>query len=230
MLLAQSPFAGLPPMSFAAAQRASPRVLLANRPGTRQAGQGVGCDGTTRLRSGTCSPVRLIFALAMMFPLPSGFSSGQGAVMRVAMWGIGMGRAVYDNAIKAVGPDAVPISEPMIPGTKAIVAGLMQNELCRALVNAASGNSSLAGVGACRRSPGPKQQRAGQDRRLRYPRHEAAPQNPARRRQLEWLSPPLMARAASLLVVPQHCSGATRRPRRVPMASTCDQEPCGQAL
>ena len=104
---------------------------------------------TARVLSATTSswaPVRLIFALAMMFPLPSGFSSGQGAVMQVAMWGIGMGRAVYDNAIKAVGPDAVPIAEPMIPGTKAIVAGLMQNELCRALVNAASGNNNLVPV------------------------------------------------------------------------------------
>ena len=117
---------------------------------------------TGRVLSSTTSswaPVRLVLALAMMFPLPSGFSSGQAAVMQVAMWGIGMGRAVYASAIKAVGPDAVPIVQPMIPGTKAIVAGLMQNELCRALVNAASGNpdmvpapqpvrSSTAGTGA----------------------------------------------------------------------------------
>ena len=97
------------------------------------------------LSSSTSSwaPVRLIFALAMMFPLSSGFSSGQAAVMQVAMWGIGMGRAVYASAIQAVGPDAVPIAQPMIPGTKTIVAGLMQNELCRALVNAASGNANL---------------------------------------------------------------------------------------
>ncbi len=31
----------------------------------------------------------------------------------------------------------------MIPGTKSIVAGLMENELCGALVNAASGNPNL---------------------------------------------------------------------------------------
>lgn len=101
---------------------------------------------TGRVLSSTTSswaPVRLIFALAMMFPLPSGFSSGQAAVMQVAMWGIGMGRAVYASAIQAIGPDAVPIAQPMIPGTKTIVAGLLQNELCRALVNAASGNANL---------------------------------------------------------------------------------------
>ena len=101
---------------------------------------------TGRVLSSTTSswaPVRLIFALAMMFPLSSGFSSGQAAVMQVAMWGIGMGRAVYASAIQAIGPDAVPLAQPMIPGTKTIVAGLMQNELCRALVNAASGNANL---------------------------------------------------------------------------------------
>jgi conjugal transfer/type IV secretion protein DotA/TraY len=97
------------------------------------------------LSSSTSSwaPVRMIFALALMFPLPSGFSSGQGAVMQVAMWGIGMGRAVYTSAIQAIGPDAVPIAEPMIPGTKMIVAGLMENELCRALINVAANNPNL---------------------------------------------------------------------------------------
>lgn len=97
------------------------------------------------LSSNTSSwaPVRMFLALALMFPLPSGFSSGQGAVMQVAMWGIGMGRAVYTSAVKAIGPDAVPIAEPMIPGTKEIVAGLMENELCRALVNVAANNSNL---------------------------------------------------------------------------------------
>ena len=92
------------------------------------------------------APVRLLFALAMMFPLPSGFSTGQAAVMQVAMWGIGMARSVYTNAIHAVGPDAMPIAQPMIPGTKSIVAGLMQNELCRALVNQVSGNPNLVPV------------------------------------------------------------------------------------
>lgn len=97
------------------------------------------------LSSSTSSwaPVRLVFALAMMYPLPSGFSAGQAAVVQVSMWGIGMGRALYANAIRAIGPDAVPIAQPMIPGTKTIVSGLMQNELCRALVNQASGNPDL---------------------------------------------------------------------------------------
>ena len=94
-------------------------------------------------RTSSWASVRLVFALVMMFPLASGFSSGQAAVMQTAMWGIGMARTVYTSAIKAIGPDAVPIATPMIPGTKSIVAGLIQNELCRALVNAASGNPNL---------------------------------------------------------------------------------------
>ena len=94
------------------------------------------------------APVRLFFAIMLMFPISSGFSVGQMAVVQAAKWGIGMGRSVYTNAIKAVGPDAIPIAQPMIPGTKAIVAGLMQNELCRALINAASGNPNMVPVPA----------------------------------------------------------------------------------
>ena len=35
-------------------------------------------------------------------PTPSGFSVGQAAVMQLAMWGIGMARAVYTMTIKAL--------------------------------------------------------------------------------------------------------------------------------
>ena len=102
-----------------------------------------------RVLSNTVSswaPVRLCLAIGLMFPLPSGFSSGQWAVMKVSLWGIGAARSVYAAAIKAVGPDAMPIAQPMIPGTRSIVAGLIQNELCRALVNQASGNANLVPV------------------------------------------------------------------------------------
>jgi conjugal transfer/type IV secretion protein DotA/TraY len=89
------------------------------------------------------APVRLFLAIVMMFPLSTGFSAGQGAVIQVAMWGIGIARTVYTNAIQSIGPDAMPIATPMIPGTRGIVAGLFQNELCRDLVNLASGNAGL---------------------------------------------------------------------------------------
>ena len=92
------------------------------------------------------APVRLGFAIIMMFPLPTGFSAGQGAVEQVSLWGIGMARNLYQYAIQAVGPDAMPIAQPMIPGTKQIVAGLIQNEICRAMINQAAGNPNLVPV------------------------------------------------------------------------------------
>ena len=83
--------------------------------------------------------VRLGFAAVMMFPLSSGFSNGQAAVLQAAKWGIGMATAVYTNAVTAIGPDAMVIALPQIPGTSTTVLNLMQNELCMALVNAATG-------------------------------------------------------------------------------------------
>ncbi|UZO94733.1 DotA protein (plasmid) [Roseomonas mucosa] len=87
--------------------------------------------------------VRLGFAAIMMYPLSSGFSAGQAAVVQASMWGIGMARSVYNNAVKAVGPDAMVIDPPMIPGTRSVVSALIQMELCRNLVNTISNNSNL---------------------------------------------------------------------------------------
>jgi conjugal transfer/type IV secretion protein DotA/TraY len=84
--------------------------------------------------------VRVGFAGIMMFPLGGGFSAGQALVMQAAMTGVGMAKAVYTNAIQAVGPDAAVIATPMIPGTQSIVSGLIASELCMALINQA-GNS-----------------------------------------------------------------------------------------
>jgi conjugal transfer/type IV secretion protein DotA/TraY len=87
--------------------------------------------------------VRIGFAAIMMFPLSSGFSTGQAAVVQTAMWGIGMAKSVYTNAVQAIGPDSMLLANPMIPGTQTVVLNLMQDELCRALVNQASGNAKL---------------------------------------------------------------------------------------
>jgi conjugal transfer/type IV secretion protein DotA/TraY len=62
--------------------------------------------------------VRIGFAGIMMFPLGGGFSAGQALVLQAAMAGVGMAKAVYANAIQAIGPDAIVIAQPMIPGTK----------------------------------------------------------------------------------------------------------------
>ena len=88
---------------------------------------------------------RVGFAAIMMFPLGGGFSAGQQLVEQGALWGVGMARALYANAIQAVGPDAVVIAQPMIPGTGDVVQGLISSELCMDLVNLAGGSSNQGG-------------------------------------------------------------------------------------
>ncbi len=68
--------------------------------------------------------VRIGFAAIM--PLSSRFSVGQADVMQVAGWGIGMARTLYANAVKAIGPDAMVIADPIIPGTRTILLGLLE--------------------------------------------------------------------------------------------------------
>lgn len=88
--------------------------------------------------------VRIGFAAIMMLPINSGFSIGQAAVLQTSMWGIGMAQSLYKFAIKAIGPDSMIIAMPIIPGTKNIVLGVMENELCRAFVNEATANPQIA--------------------------------------------------------------------------------------
>ena len=88
------------------------------------------------------SPVRLAFAAILMVPISGGFNLGQSAVLQVAGWGIGMARTIYDAGVQAVGPQGLPIFTPQIPDTEPIVAGLIRNELCMALVNEAA-NATL---------------------------------------------------------------------------------------
>ena len=96
-------------------------------------------------RTSMLAPFRIAFAAVMMLPTPgTGTSVAQVLVMQGAMGGIGAARFLWARAVEAIGPDAVPIAEPMIPGTKTVVAGLLQNELCRALVNAAANNPAMA--------------------------------------------------------------------------------------
>lgn len=91
----------------------------------------------------TLAVVRIGFAAIMMFPLASGFSVGQAAVIQAAGWGIGMARSVYANVVQAIGPDAMVIANPQIPGTRTIVLNLMQDELCAALVNQAAASTVI---------------------------------------------------------------------------------------
>ena len=108
--------------------------------------QSVAAAETARVlgnRTNAWLPVRLAFAGLVAFPALGGFSTGHALVAQVGLWGIGLARSEYQTAIQAIGPEAVPIAQPIIPGAKRVVAGLMQAELCRALVNAAAGNPNL---------------------------------------------------------------------------------------
>ncbi|MBF0871795.1 DotA/TraY family protein [Gluconobacter japonicus] len=89
------------------------------------------------------SIVRMAFGAIMMLPVAGGFSAGQAAFVQGSLWGVGMAKTIYSSAVQAIGPDGKTIAQPMVPGTKTIVAGLIGNEMCRDLVNLASSNSSL---------------------------------------------------------------------------------------
>lgn len=89
--------------------------------------------------------VRIGFAGIMMFPLGGGFCAGQEMVLQGAMWGVGMAKSLYTNAIQAVGPDAIVIATPQVPGTSDIIANLINDQLCMDLVNIA-GNGSGNGT------------------------------------------------------------------------------------
>lgn len=88
--------------------------------------------------------LRITVAVILCLPAPGlGTNTGQAVVMRTAMASIGAARLVWTAAMQALGPDAVPIAVPIIPGTKTVVAGLLDNELCRAMVNAAANNPAM---------------------------------------------------------------------------------------
>lgn len=91
-------------------------------------------------KTSSWSPVRMGFAAIMMIPLATGFSVGQGGIIKIAGWAIGGANAVYNNAIDAIGPQGLPITTPQIPNVEPIVADLINSEVCRALINDAADN------------------------------------------------------------------------------------------
>lgn len=92
-------------------------------------------------KTSSWSPVRMGFAAIMMIPLATGFSVGQGGVIKIAGWAVGGANTVYDNAIQAIGPQGLPITTPQIPNVEPIVADLINSEVCRALINDAAANA-----------------------------------------------------------------------------------------
>ncbi|MCE2576681.1 DotA/TraY family protein [Komagataeibacter sp. FNDCR2] len=90
-------------------------------------------------------PVRVAMALIMMSPVTAlgGFSTGQDMILVLSKSAIGMARNLQNITINAVGPDALPLAEPMAPSTREIIFSVMASELCRAIVNKASNNGDL---------------------------------------------------------------------------------------
>ncbi|MDD2859461.1 MAG: DotA/TraY family protein [Acidiphilium sp.] len=91
-------------------------------------------------KTSSWSPVRMGFAAIMMIPLATGFSVGQGGVIKIAGWAIGGATTIYNNAIQAIGPQGLPITKPQIPNVEPLVAELINSEVCRALINDAANN------------------------------------------------------------------------------------------
>ena len=87
--------------------------------------------------------VRMGMAAVLMYPQASGFSAGQRVAVQTALWSAGLAKTVYALAVQAIGADAMVVAQPVIPGTKAIVANLIRNELCRSLINAASAQPGM---------------------------------------------------------------------------------------
>ena len=89
------------------------------------------------------TPIRVALAAVMLLPLPSGYCGAQMFLSAAGRAAIGLGANLAREGQTAIGPQAQAIFQPMIPGTKRTVAALIQNELCRALVNAAANNERL---------------------------------------------------------------------------------------
>jgi conjugal transfer/type IV secretion protein DotA/TraY len=73
----------------------------------------------------------------------NGFSLGQYAVVICAKAAIGMANIEEKVVMNAVGPQALPLATPMIPGSRQVVLGVMDSEICRMLINKASNNPDL---------------------------------------------------------------------------------------
>lgn len=88
-------------------------------------------------------PVRAVVAVIMMLPVLNGFSLGQNLIVNFGKASIGMATIEENVVMNSVGPQALPLATPMIPGSRQVVLGVMESEICRALINKASNNPDL---------------------------------------------------------------------------------------
>lgn len=88
-------------------------------------------------------PVRAVASVILMLPVLNGFSLGENLIVHFAKTAIGMAIIEEKVVMDAVGPQALPLATPMIPGSRQVVLGVMESEICRALINKASNNPDL---------------------------------------------------------------------------------------
>ncbi|MGD0109527.1 MAG: DotA/TraY family protein, partial [Rhodopila sp.] len=100
--------------------------------------------GKFHVRTNGIMPVRIALAFMLAFPSPAtGFSLAQIIISQIAYWGAGLASHAFLDVVQGIGPNAVPIYTPIVTGTELTIAGLVQSELCRSLVNAAANNPNL---------------------------------------------------------------------------------------
>ncbi|MCI1301346.1 DotA/TraY family protein [Acetobacter sp.] len=88
-------------------------------------------------------PVRAVASVILMLPVLNGFSLGENLIVHFAKTAIGMAIIEEKVVMDAVGPQALPLATPIIPGSRQVVLGVMESEICRALINKASNNPDL---------------------------------------------------------------------------------------
>ncbi|MGC9271854.1 DotA/TraY family protein, partial [Acidiphilium sp.] len=85
---------------------------------------------------------RIAMAAILILPVAGGFNVGQAGVVQIAQWAVGIADLVYDAGLTALGPGALPIATPQVPNAQRIVAGLVEDEACRDLINDVSGSNT----------------------------------------------------------------------------------------
>lgn len=88
------------------------------------------------------APIKIVWAATLLLPVDNGYSLGQDLVLRASRISLGIavqGATIVENRI---GPAAMPIAAPVMPGTQSIVLAVMESELCRALINQASNTAA----------------------------------------------------------------------------------------
>jgi len=100
---------------------------------------------TGKLRSAhfnAWAPIKIVWSAVLLLPVDNGYTLGQDLLLRGSRISLGIatqGATIVENRI---GPAALPIAAPVMPGTQSIVLAVMESELCRALINQASNTAS----------------------------------------------------------------------------------------